>query len=144
MYIQKKLKKKKKKEREYNLNSYICVIVIFVIVPCICTSYTLVKIKQGCLLPFSAVPSYMGVANSNILYIFKLKQMSVLSFSFLKLITVRSKSNWKGAWILRKGQDPFFKGRGFYPVSLVHWTRCDHNTCPKMDTYHNRNKSNVT
>ena len=108
MYIQKKLKKKKK-EREYNFNSYICVIVIFVIVPCICTSYTLVKIKQGCLLPFSAVPSYMGVANSNILYIFKLKQRSVLYFSFLKLITVRSKSNWKGARILRKRPRSIFQ-----------------------------------
>ena len=36
------------------------------------------------------------------------------------------------------------KGHGFCPVPPVHWTRCDHDMCPKLDRYHNRNESSVT
>ena len=34
--------------------------------------------------------------------------------------------------------------RDFCPMPSVHWTHCDHDTCPKMDTCHDHNGSNVT
>ena len=35
------------------------------------------------------------------------------------------------------------KGRDFCPVPLVHWAHCDHDTCPKMDTCHDRSGLSV-
>ena len=34
--------------------------------------------------------------------------------------------------------------RDFCPMPSVHWTHCDHDTCPKMDTCHDHNGSSVT